>query len=135
MKLKLFTPETCGHSYTGKCTLNVNYGSGVFTFSKTAVQQLKLKPGMYCIILQDEASPKDWYLKLDKKQGFQLRTANKGESIALLFNNSYTAREIAKSIGITGNATYLIAAEPLVVDKEQLWPIITSSAKQKGAKK
>jgi hypothetical protein len=135
MKLKVFTPETCGHTYTGKSTLNVNYGSGVFTFSKAAVEQLKINAGMNCTVLQDEARPKDWYLKFEKKQGFQLRNANKGESNALLFNNSYTAREIAKSLGINGNATYLIGAEPLMVDKELLWPIITSSAKQKGVKK
>lgn len=131
MKLKAYTPKTCGHTYTGKSTINLNYGTGVFSFSKTAVQLLKVKAGMCCTLLQDENQPKDWYLKFSKFDGFTLRNSQKGVQAMLIFNNSFTARALAKSIGLTGNATFLIATEPLMVDKELLWPIITSSAKSK----
>lgn len=126
MKLKSFNATNTKAVRYGKPTVNVSK-SGVFNFSKTASELIMLELTPYIEILQDEERPKDWYVKLSTmEKGFSARKYKEGNNVT---NSAFTARQLLKSIGFTGNSvSFLIAGKPTKLEGELLWPILTASA-------
>lgn len=108
--------------------ITVTPKSGVFILNKAAVLVTGLKSFDKVTLLQDEEKPGDWYLRLAYNTfGFRLRDDGKG-------NLKFSARSIAVKmaticLGSQNSHRMMISGEKT----EDMWPIITKSAKASGA--
>lgn len=129
MKLKIYDATTVvATSRHGKHSVNMNYKTGLITFSRTLVASLKAKKNTKYAFAQDQSNPKDWYIYASPN-GFDSREKEGG---MLMLNSTPTARAIAESAGIDYSTTYLVGKEPTKVDGVDYWPILTKSGiKQK----
>lgn len=127
MKLKRFNPDNASLIRPGKCTIRFA-SQGQVTLSKTLVDKMNLKPGDKLELANDEESPekRDWYLiKSDK--GFSLRMYKSEKH--LCFNCSAITTTLFKKYGKGKTAVgFLVASIPQVINGEQYFSILTSSA-------
>lgn len=77
--------------------------------------------------LNDEDSPRDWYIKLTGQDGFCLR--NKKESKYWVFNSSVLAKKIFSELKPPGydkpTLRFLVKADPVNVEGESAYLIFT----------
>ncbi len=103
---------------------------GTFSFNKVACENMGLKIGDYLEFIQDKDNPSDWYIvKSEKGKGIQL---NKSTSGQLKLSSMHLSIIIRRSIEWHDRETslhFLVAYEPVTIDDEEMWAIITSSAK------
>lgn len=127
MKLKRFNPDNSRTAKPGKQTIRFAK-QGQITLSKTLVERMDLKPGDKVEMVNDEESPekRDWYVT-KAKDGFSLRKYKNEHH--LCFNCS-SISEIMVNKFSKGKASvgFLVASEPEVIEGEQFFAILASSA-------
>lgn len=116
--------------------LAIAYGKGGnWTISTGLKEAMGLKDGDTIALLQDADNPLDWYLTKDK-DGFETR-ANSGGT-ALLFNCADCRRRFMdawlkeKDEPAPESARMLVAAEPVKLGKQELWPMLSGSLSTRG---
>lgn len=123
MKLKEFNAVNSKSTRKGEATVSFSSKTGVVTISKEAARVLGIDGTSMVTILQDTASPKDWYIKKVSENGFTLRlTAGKGG--ALLFNCSAICKAVQYSLNVSASVKCPLANEP-VDGQEGLFALIT----------
>ena len=105
--------------------------NGVISISSTATRDIGLKPGQKVSVVNDLDNPDDRFLTLDKEEGFVLRPPSADNNM-LLFNCSALAHKIIDyTIADAKMVSMMLVTIPVINGKQKLYPIITSSAKQK----
>lgn len=129
LKLKQFNPENTIAVRSGLPT--INFVSGCMTLSPSACELLQVKDGDGIVFHQDENEPQDWYIS-KSNNGFKLRP--KTGTACLCTNSVGIKQSIFKSVNCTKTThTFLIGADAqLVGDRAKVFPIITSTAKNKS---
>jgi hypothetical protein len=123
MKLIIYNIENSKANRTCERLCRVNRGTGVFTFSGELVKCLGLKTGDRVIVANDQEDKKGWYIcKTDNEAGFVVT----GKDKALLIRNSFVAGLLLSSIKIEKSASFLVAKEPIVIDGEKYYQLITT---------
>lgn len=123
MKLIIYNIENSNANRTDERLCRVNRGTGVFSFSGELVKCLGLKNGDRIIVANDQEDKKGWYIrKTDSKSGFVIT----GKDKALLIRNSFVAGLLLSSIKIEKSASFLVAKEPVVIDGEKYYQLITT---------
>jgi hypothetical protein len=124
LKLKKFDASAAGQR-TGKPF--VSFGNkGLIGFTKPAGELIKLKDGDCISFFQDEEDPADWYVAKDK-EGLKIRQNTSG---GYALNASVVCNNVMTSLGKEpGSYSFPLGAEPTILDKKELWPIITLKQK------
>ena len=80
----------------GKPYISICPASGVVRFFPATVSVLKLEEGKKIEFLQSEVEEKDWYIRVNSPEGFQLKKSQR--SSALQIQSTFLAKSIYKSI-------------------------------------
>jgi len=125
MKLIEFDSRDIHSGSTDHPMISVGYNSGYFTLNREAVRITGVQAGAKVTIIQDEDSPKDWYLRIAYNNfGFKLRETKGG---TMVFAARSVAHRLIKAC-FSANSTHRMMLSP---EKEgDMWPIITKSGKQ-----
>lgn len=98
--------------------------SGLVSFSKDAIIDLKLEKGTKMMLLQDNEKPRDWYFKIDKEGDIEFRRYKEDGGG---FNSSGLVKKIKESLNVDSEKTIRIAlGEPFDVDGTSLITLITA---------
>ena len=104
-------------------SVNVNRKTGVITFSGEMVKCLELKTGDRIIVANDQEDKKGWYIcKTNSEAGFVVT----GKDKALLIRNSFVAGLLLSSVKIEKSASFLVAKEPVEIEGEKYYQLITT---------
>ena len=128
MKLKRFNPGNTRTIRVGKPTIRFAK-QGQISLWPNLVQKIGLTEKDHIELIQDEDSPKDWYLvKANTGSGFPLRGYK--EANGLLTNSAGMANKFIELIGKKGASSVgcLVSVEPSIYEGMKLYAIITSSA-------
>ena len=103
--------------------------AGLFTLNQEAVKMMSLTEGLGVEFLQDEARPKDFFLRSAKKDGFKLRgkVTKSGLSGMLMFNSREMAGTIFRFTGHDKKAKFRIGPSNGTLDERDYFPIITAA--------
>lgn len=124
MKLIIYNIENSKADRSGERLCRVNRKTGVFTFSSELVKCLGLKTGDRVIVANDQEDKKGWYIcKTNSEAGFVIT----GKDKALLIRNSFVAGLLLGSVKIEKSASFLVAKEPVVIDGETYYQLITTN--------
>lgn len=132
MKLQSFNPDTLpGYIRTGRATLGVNFKTGLFNFSKSAVELLNIGAGSCIELHQDEENPADWYIQVATAgNGFALRESK--DKDLLFLNHTGLAKLIKDCFEHEDvdprSASFGISAEPIEHEDSKLYGIIITTA-------
>jgi hypothetical protein len=121
MKLKTYNPENTGDQTIPLLSINLN---GVFRLNKAAIDLLKLDDGEKILFHQDDEEPEDWYISKDKDNGF---TFNAEKSRPNRYSRITNLHRIFKECFETNVFKFYISKEPVKVEKNNLYPIITKN--------
>ena len=127
MKLKSYNQKNASRLRVGRLQVRFTR-KGAILFSGKAREFIGLNKDSYVEFLQDEDSLQDWYIKKSNEEiGLRCRhAANSG----IMVNSAIVSNKILESINnINESVGFLISKKPIKVDDEELWLIITSSAK------
>lgn len=123
MKLIIYNIENSKISRPGERICRVNRGTGVFTFSGELAKCMELKTGDRVIVANDQEDKKGWYIcKTNSEGGFVVT----GKDKALLIRNSLVAGLLLGSIKVEKSAGFLVAKEPVVIEGEKYYQLITT---------
>ena len=123
MKLIIYNIENSKANRPGERLCRVNRGTGVFTFSGELVKCMELKTGDRVIVANDQEDKKGWYIcKTNNEGGFVVT----GKDKALLIRNSFVAGLLLGSIKVEKSASFLVAKEPVVIEGEKYYQLITT---------
>lgn len=123
MKLIIYNIENSKANRPGERLCRVNRGTGVFTFSGELVKCMELKTGDRVIVANDQEDKKGWYIcKTNSEDGFVVT----GKDKALLIRNSFVAGLLLGSIKVEKSASFLVAKEPVVIEGEKYYQLITT---------
>ncbi len=123
MKLIIYNIENSKANRTSERLCRVNRGTGVFTFSGELVKCLGLKTGDRVIVANDQEDKKGWYIcKTNSEGGFVVT----GKDKALLIRNSFVAGLLLSSVKIEKSASFLVAKEPVEIEGEKYYQLITT---------
>lgn len=123
MKLIIYNIENSKADRSGERLCRVNRKTGVITFSGEMVKCLKLKAGDLIIVANDQEDKKGWYICKTESEGGFIVT---GKDKTLLIRNSYVAGLLLGSIKIERSASFLVAKEPVEIDGEKYYQLITT---------
>lgn len=96
--------------------------SGCISFNRKAVVAIGLKPGDKLIFFQDEENPKDWYMKISKNKGAELRATTSGNG-GLVCNFAAVAQNVFTSTGTSSRVKFQI----LTLPENDMYGIITKN--------
>lgn len=123
MKLIIYNIENSKADRTGERLCRVNRKAGVITFSGEMVKCLDLKAGDRVIVAADQEDKKGWYIsKTENEAGFIVT----GKDKTLLFHNSFVAGLLLSSMKIEKSASFLVAKEPVEIEGEKYYQLITT---------
>jgi hypothetical protein len=126
MKLKVYNSENSHHFVMGKPTIRIARKAGLISFSKGAIELLKLTDTDRLVVCNDEDSPRDWFLhKTDEPSAFAIRI--KGKATVFQFNSAILVQNILDSLKIELGASFKLAKTPVQMDGKEYWPIITAN--------
>ncbi len=128
MKLIEFNAENCPSAREGKPMLHVSHTTGIFSFNRYAIEELKLKVGIMVVLHQDEKEAENFYLEIVKEKGFPLRN-KKGASPAVSFSSIVIARKIGDAFDAAGSCSFNIAIEPTMFEKRKLHGLLLKNKK------
>lgn len=121
MKLTIYNNENCVAEKAGSCIFRVcrnNY----CTITGAGLKLLGLGMGDRVVVANDEDT-KSWYIrKVNGAEGFQLR----GISSSIGFKNAAFNEIIVRKLRIEGTMGFLIAREPVEIDGEKYFRLITT---------
>jgi hypothetical protein len=96
-KIKEIVPKSRPN---GKPTISFTK-SGAIRFSKASAEMLDLEPGMFVKFYQDEDSPLDWFVKVEK-EGLPIRKATQSEKYpAFAANCASISNMLLNQVGFT----------------------------------
>ena len=128
MKLREFNMDNSKVVTPKEPALRVSRSAGLITFNREAADALGVLTGGKIIFLQDEESPEDWFIKKsDSQEAFELRPGKNQTSMDL--NSTHIARRILASVKNGkqfAGATFCIQKNPVEIEKEKLYLIITA---------
>lgn len=130
MKLNYFTTQTLPkYSHGGATRKNpiIVFGkNGAIRLNHPAVELMNLKHEDKISICQDEEKPENWYVFLDKANGYEARLQSDKKSLA--FNHSQLVKIFVEAMGLEDGKTYQfpIAQTPTTVngDKTKFYGIL-----------
>lgn len=123
MKLIIYNIENSKADRSGERLCRVNRKTGVITFSGEMVKCLELKTGDRIIVANDQEDKKGWYIcKTNSEAGFVVT----GKDKALLIRNSFVAGLLLSSVKIEKSASFLVAKEPVEIEGEKYYQLITT---------
>lgn len=123
MKLKSYnTTNTSGR--TSKALISISK-TGLFRFSKGAIDVLGIKAGDQVQFLQDEEDPENWYLEIVKKDGFPLRESYNADLSGLLTNASGVRHHLFNSVAYLGAQGRVYIGEQIENQKRTFYALIT----------
>lgn len=127
MKLKSYNQKNASKLRVGRLSVRFTK-KGAILFSAKATKLICIDKDSYIEFLQDEDSPQDWYIKKSNEEiGLRCRHA---ANSSIMVNSAIVSNKILESINnINESVGFLISKKPIKVDDEELWLIITSSAK------
>jgi bifunctional DNA-binding transcriptional regulator/antitoxin component of YhaV-PrlF toxin-antitoxin module len=125
MKLKTFnTLMSARNLRTAKVTVSK---TGLISLNAAAAETVGLKPGDKLEIVQDEDSPKDWYIKAKSSEdGFEVRDYKNG---AVAFNSVPLTQTIRQSLAKEGSLFIPVALEPVDLEGDKYFSLLTSAVK------
>ncbi|HBL74273.1 MAG: hypothetical protein A2W90_18135 [Bacteroidetes bacterium GWF2_42_66] len=129
MNLKEYNAANSQVIRHGAVSIRVNAKTGVISLSSATVKILGLEAGNGIAIINDEDSPKDWYIHVSASpDAFKLRTFKGKSKYGFLFcNSTVVVRKMLESVGITHySAAFTISQTPVEIQGLQYWLIITS---------
>jgi hypothetical protein len=124
MKLKTFNRKDCNMGANEKRPLIGFEKTGIIRLNRKLCEALNIEIGDKINILQDQESPRDWYIELTKAEhGLVMRKHNTG---ALCCNAKAIVAEIQRSLGVVINKSmnYRVSTQP-AVDETNIYAIIT----------
>lgn len=133
MKLTRFNKATCYVRIDGQAGIYIHH-SGSIAFNSIACERIGITEKSAVELLQDGERKKDWYVVLSHTlSAVPVRKRNQKGKFG--FNSVAIAQVILKSIvevpPMPATASLVIATEPITVNGELLWPIITAGYKTK----
>jgi hypothetical protein len=130
MNLNTYNSDNLQQTSSGRSTIRFSR-RGIISFSAKACEELSLKKGDKISVHQDEDNPADWYISINSENGWPLRENRKGSS-GLKFNSAVMSATILDAFEDLTERGYTmrLSSEPIEIDGQVLYPIITSSAKQ-----
>lgn len=133
MKLKIYNRHTVPSARQVDPTISLNSKTGLVNISSSAAAIIGLNDGDFVCIVQDETSPKDWFMyKSTEEDGFKVRNLKQNVK-QVSFNNVTVVRDLYESIKFTDNTTKMRVSNACVQHEGLLLvPIITSSAVKKN---
>lgn len=106
--------------------LSIRKQGGVF-LNKAAVDNFGLKAGDKIEFVNDEDSPREWYIKcILSDKGFELKDSKFN---SLTFNSKVLTDAILDSIKFDHSAAMLLSSSKTTIDGNDYWVIVTGSAK------
>ena len=133
MKLKIYNRHTVPSTKQVDPTISLNSKTGLININASAAAIINLNDGDFVGLVQDETSPKDWFLfKSTKEDGFRVRNLKQNVK-QVSFNNVTVVRDLYESIKFSDNSTKMRVSNVTVMHEGLLLlPIITSSAVKKN---
>lgn len=123
MKLIIYNIENSKADRNGERLCRVNRKTGVISFSGELVKCLDLKAGDRIIVAADQEDKKGWYIsKTENEAGFIVT----GKDKTLLIRNSFVAGLLLSSMKIEKSASFLVAKEPVEIEGEKYYQLITT---------
>jgi hypothetical protein len=108
--------------------IRVNKRAGLISLSKAAVELLGVSVGNGVVFLQDEDSPRDWFIcKSNTDVSFVLRTSDKKKQFD--FNSSVLAKKILSSLQVREeyiSCGFMIQKKAVEIDGQKYFLIITA---------
>lgn len=132
MKLKVYNRDTVSSSVKSPMPAVSFSQSGVVFFNQAASNVLDFENKKYSVV-QDELSPKEWFLMEDKEKGVQLRRIleypkDKDITKGYQFNSVTLCKDIYESCSYIKPTTRVrLATEPMDLDGVKLFAIITKA--------
>lgn len=128
MKFKVYNALNSKAAKQGSAYIRFHGKTGTCTISKEAAERLALKAANQVIVVQDEASPRDWYMAKTEEDGFVLRTMK--DSGALAFNCTKIAQDVISSCKHEEVSIRCNVGGVQTIDGVEYLPIITAAAKK-----
>ena len=126
MKLLIYNKENSlsTSSRARERSIGLSRNNGMIYLSKVLATEIGLSDEDKIVLANDEDDKKVWYLcKTNDELGFSFRNDKGG----IRFVNKFLVNKILNGLKIETNATFLVAKEPLAVNGEKFYRIITSS--------
>lgn len=121
MKLTIYNNENCVAEKAGSCIFRVSRNN-YCTITNAGLKLLDVVAGDRIVVANDEDT-KNWYVrKVDDAEGFLLR----GISSSIGFKNAAFHEIIVRKLRIEGTVGFLIAREPVEIDGEKYFRLITT---------
>ena len=129
MKGKILNMSNLKTVKTGKPVLSLSRKVGLFSFSSTAAQLMKIdKPGSEVEFFQSEDEPGDFYVcRTTSDEGFTLRLKTKSGTM-LSFNSRSLGEVMLNEKREIKNVSWMISTVPVVIDEREWFYIIAGSA-------
>lgn len=125
MDLKIFAPEDLATKQTAFLSISkTNY----MRFNQALKNRLGLKHGDVIKMAQDQDNPKDWFLLLNQRSGFELR-AKDDEDKGLMLQSSSLVAIMRESLGMSTkdkSVRFLVAEKPVSDDNPYVYAILTA---------
>lgn len=94
MRLKIYDKTNSSVSDRRKATIRIQKAAGILTLSKAACASIGIASGDKVVIVQDEDSPKDFYIhKTSHPDGFTIRS--KSNNVGANFNSAVISNKLS----------------------------------------
>ena len=130
MNLKRYNKETLpSRIAVGVPTLRINK-NGNIVFNKPLAEKLELTETSKIELVQDQYKPKEWYIAVNDSEASLSIKVNKSQAGFAIQNTALAQLFIAAIDNEQKFIQMNVAPVAVVIQDEQLWPIITASYKQ-----
>ncbi|MDR2913457.1 MAG: hypothetical protein LBV74_01245 [Tannerella sp.] len=129
MKLKTFDLSNSKTVVLKEPTIRISRSAGLISFNKSVTELLAINNGQKIVFVQDEESPRDWFIKkATEPNAFLVRVVDDGRSD---LNSTCIVHRIFESIEDGRKkynaASFRIQPKPVEIDGEEYYLIITSN--------
>lgn len=108
--------------------------SGVISFNRSLVEQLKLKVKQHITLAQDEESPKDWFVILNPDESNSPQLGGKAGD-ALSFSHIGIVRDLLSSLDLDPEETQSFKIASKDIGQPGIYAIFTSQPLKPAKKK
>jgi hypothetical protein len=131
MKIKIYNKTNSQLVREGQATVRMNTKTGMISFSKAACANIGLEDKSKVIFIQDEESPKDWFVATTKLEDGMIckgRVRKDDHFEAITVQSTHVCREIAESCKIKViSFSFLVAKVSTELLNMRLFAILTAS--------
>lgn len=129
MKLTVFDSESMPRQLgRNQSQPSITFGKGGnICFNKAAVDLIELEPGSQVSFAQDKDDPACWYLFIDPKKGFPMRSKDKNG--CMMFNHQAFRLSLLNCFGLDTSEThrFMIAGVPTKINDILYFGILTGA--------